>query len=346
MGREERQQTPQARDGGRPQARPGRPVAQCGAGSGAVRGGRHIPWPDRLAALRAAFPQTIPVLAGYLFLGITYGMLMTTAGFPVWLPVVTALVVYTGSLEFLLVQILASPFNPVSTLVTALIVGARHLFYGISMLGKYRDMGAKKPYLIYTTSDETFSVNYAAQVPAGIDRGWFYFWVSFLDQLYWVAGSGIGAGFGSLITVDLTGLDFVMTTMFAAIFLQQWFADGTAVRGLVADHISELVGLAGSAACLAVFGPNDFIVPSMVVILAVLLAARKTPQMQRLAARDAAREAARDAARDAARGEAPGEARDAAPGEARVKAGTTEAGRSAVAAQRANGEKVSEHEDD
>ena len=141
-----------------------------------------------------------------------------------------------------------------------------------------------------------------------------------------MAGSGIGAGFGSLITVDLTGLDFVMTTMFAAIFLQQWFADGTAVRSLVADHISELVGLAGSAACLAVFGPNDFIVPSMVVILAVLLAARKTPQMQRLAAREAAR--------------------DAAPGEARVKAGAEEAGRSAVAAQRANGEKVSEHEDD
>ena len=110
------------------------------------------------------------------------------------------------------------------------------------------------------------------------------------------------------------------------------------MRRLVADHISELVGLAGSAACLAVFGPNDFIVPSMVVILAVLLAARKTPQMQRLAARDAAREAARDAARDAARGEA--------PGEARVKAGATEAGRSAVTAQRANGEKVSERGDD
>lgn len=276
MDATKQEQSPQT-----PQTRPARHVQPA----------RHVPWPDRLAALRAAFPQTIPVLAGYLFLGITYGMLMTTAGFPVWLPVVTALVVYTGSLEFLLVQILASPFNPVSTLVTALMVGARHLFYGISMLGKYRDMGAKKPYLIYTTSDETFSVNYAAQVPAGIDRGWFYFWVSLLDQLYWVAGSGIGAVCGSMITVDLTGLDFVMTTMFFAIFLQQWFASGTTPSGFVADHICELVGMLGSAACLVVFGPNNFIVPSMIVILAVLLALRDTPQMQRIVARAQAREA-------------------------------------------------------
>ena len=267
MGREERQQTPQARDGGRPQARPGRPVAQRDAGSGAARGGRHIPWPDRLAALRAAFPQTIPVLAGYLFLGITYGMLMTTAGFPVWLPVVTALVVYTGSLEFLLVQILASPFNPVSTLVTALMVGARHLFYGISMLGKYRDMGAKKPYLIYTTSDETFSVNYAAQVPAGIDRGWFYFWVSLLDQLYWVAGSGIGAGFGSLITLDLTGLDFVMTTMFAVIFTEQWRKERI--------HTHAYIGIVCSLFALVLFGKDSFMVPALVMMVAALTLFRK-----------------------------------------------------------------------
>ena len=253
---------------------------------------RHVPWPDRLAALRAAFPLTLPVCAAYLFLGITYGMLMVTASFPVWLPVITALVVYTGSLEFLLVDILASPFNPLSTLVTALVVGARHLFYGISMLGRYRGMGAKKPYLIYATSDETFSVNYAAHIPEGIDRGWFYFWVSLLDQMYWVAGAAIGALCGSLIAVDLTGLDFVMTAMFAAIFLQQCFADGTRAYGWAADHISELVGVLGSAACLVVFGPDHFIVPSMVVILVALLAARKTPQMQRNVARDVTRQQA------------------------------------------------------
>ncbi len=275
----------------RPYAGCGCPATNAGTDSGVHDGSRRrIPWHDRLAALRAAFPLTLPVCAAYVFLGMTYGMLMVTAGFPAWLPVLTALVVYTGSLEFLLVDILASPFNPVSTLVTAVVVGARHLFYGISMLGRYRGVGAKKPYLIYTTSDETFSVNYAAQIPEGIDHGWYYFWVSLLDQMYWVAGAGIGALCGSLITVDLTGLDFVMTAMFAVILLQQCFADGTRVRGWAGDHISELVGVLGSAGCLAFFGPDHFIVPSMVVILTALLAARNTPQMRRNVARDEARQ--------------------------------------------------------
>lgn len=244
-----------------------------------------IPWPRRLAALRVAFPQTIPVLLGYLFLGVTYGLLMTTAGFPVWLPIVTALLVYTGSLEFLLVGILGSPFSPASTLVTALMVGARHLFYGISMLGRYRNMGAKKPYLIYATSDETFSVNYATKIPAGIDHGWFYLWVSLLDQLYWACGAALGALCGSLITVDLTGLDFAITAMFAVIFLQQWFADGTRARGAVADHLPELVGLVASATCLQVFGPHDFIVPTMAVMLVALLGMRRLPAVRDYVAR-------------------------------------------------------------
>lgn len=136
----------------------------------------------RKSALRFAFPKTIPVLTGYVFLGITYGILMTMNGFPVWLPILTALVIYTGSMEFLLTDILLSSFNPLSAMATAFMVGARHLFYGISMLSKYRNMGWKKFYLIYTTSDETFSVNYSMDVPENIDRGWTYFWVSFLDQ--------------------------------------------------------------------------------------------------------------------------------------------------------------------
>lgn len=244
-----------------------------------MAGRQQVPRPARMAALHAAFPQTLPVLTGYVFLGITYGMLMVTAGFPTWLPVLTALLVYTGSLEFLLVDILRAPFNPVSTLVTALMVGARHLFYGLSMLGKYHGMGAKKPYLIYATSDETFSVNYSAHVPEGVDRGWLYFWVSLLDQAYWVAGSALGALCGSLITVDLTGLDFVMTAMFAVIFFQQWAADGRRAGSLVGNHLSEFVGVLGSLTCLLVFGPNNFIVPSMVVILVALLLMRNLPQM-------------------------------------------------------------------
>ncbi len=226
-------------------------------------------------AFKVAFPRTIPVLTGYLFLGLTYGMLMVTSGFPAWLPTMTAFIIYTGSMEFLMVGILASAFNPASAFVTAIMVGARHLFYGISMLTKYQGMGWKKFYLIYTTSDETFAINYSAEIPENIDHGWFYLWVSFLDQMYWVVGSTLGGILGSLITVDVRGLEFVMTAMFAVIFLQQWDKDFRSMKTVLKDHVSELIGIAGSVFCLILFGPNHFIVPSMIVILAALLLIRK-----------------------------------------------------------------------
>ncbi len=228
-----------------------------------------------LYTLKKAFPHTIPVMAGYVFLGITYGILMRTSGFPVWLPTVTALIIYTGSMEFLMVSILASSFNPASAFVTAVMVGARHLFYGISLLSKYRDMGWKKFYLIYTTSDETFSVVYTTPVPEDVDKGRFYFWISLLDQMYWVIGTTIGALFGSIITFNTEGLDFVMTAMFMVIFLNQWVKDGTAVKTMLKDHISELVGIGGSILCLLIFGPDKFIIPTMIVILIALAAFRK-----------------------------------------------------------------------
>lgn len=222
------------------------------------------------AALKASFPSTIPVLAGYIFLGITYGILMTANGFPIWLPSLTALIIYTGSMEFLMVDILLSSFNPLSAFVTALMVGARHIFYGLSMLSKYRNTGWKKFYLIYTTSDETFAVNYAAEIPEEIDRSWYYFWVSFLDQIYWVAGATIGALFGTFIHFPTKGLDFVMTAMFLVILLNQWLKDGTNKKTVIKDHASELTGIGASVLCLLLFGPDNFIVPTMLVILGVL----------------------------------------------------------------------------
>ncbi len=229
----------------------------------------------RIRALRAAFPLTIPVLAGYVFLGITYGLLMVSNGFPLWLPVLTAGLIYTGSLEFLLVQILTSAFNPLSAFVTALMVGSRHIFYGIAMLGRYRDAGRRKPYLIFATTDETFAVNYAATIPPDVDHAMFYTAVSALDQAYWMTGCLIGAVCGSWLVIDTTGLDFVMTTMFMAILLNQWLVDSQAARragiyGFLRSHISEIVGVACSLACLLVFGPDDFIVPSLALILLVL----------------------------------------------------------------------------
>lgn len=234
---------------------------------------------DRLRALKWAFPLTIPVMAGYVFLGITYGILMVTHGLPAWLPVVTAAVIYTGSMEFLMADILVSSFNPASAFATALMVGARHIFYGIAMLDKYRGMGWKKFYLIYTTSDETFAVNYSAEIPENADRGWFYFWVSLLDQCYWVAGSALGGVFGSLITFNTKGLDFVMTAMFVTIFMNQWLKDGEGKEAFFKNHISEFVGLLASAVCLVIFGPDRFIIPSMIAILVSLTVLRPRLEM-------------------------------------------------------------------
>jgi 4-azaleucine resistance transporter AzlC len=228
-----------------------------------------------IPALKACFSSTIPVLTGYVFLGITYGILMRTSGFPVWLPILTAFVVYTGSMEFLLVEILSSSFNPLSAMATAFMVGARHLFYGIAMLQKYRNTGWKKPYLIYSTSDETFAVNYAAEIPEGIDKSWYYFWVSLLDQMYWVAGTAIGSVCGGFITVSITGLDFVMTAMFIVILMSQWVKDGTRAETMIIDHIPELIGIGSAIVCLLIFGTENFIIPTMIMMLVILTIVRR-----------------------------------------------------------------------
>lgn len=237
--------------------------------------------------LKAAFSKTIPVMAGYVFLGITYGVLMVTNGFPIWLPIITATVLYTGSMEFLLVEILQSAFNPVSALVTSLMVGARHIFYGLAMLSKYRGTGRVKAYLIFALTDETFAVNYPAEIPEGFSKSKYYFAVSALDQSYWVCGSALGAFFGSFITVNTRGLDFIMTAMFVSIFMNQWMNDsdrlkewavsaGRKIRrkDLLRVHGSELTGVAGSLVCLLIFGPDHFIIPSMILVLIALTAFR------------------------------------------------------------------------
>ncbi len=233
--------------------------------------------------LKAAFPKTIPVMFGYVFLGMTYGVLMVTHGFPIWLPVLTAAIIYTGSMEFLMTDILLSSFHPFSAFMTALMIGARHLFYGLAMLKKYHGAKGYKFYLIYTTSDETFAVNYDAYVPPTLNRYRFYFFVSLLDQLYWIAGCALGAFFGSLISFNTEGLSFVMTAMFVSIFMSQWLKDGDRLKkqgsysfkDYVIIHGPQLLGLAGSLICLILFGPDRFIVPAMMTILVFLLLFRR-----------------------------------------------------------------------
>ena len=218
-------------------------------------------------ALYAAFPNTIPILAGFLFLGMTYGIYMNVSGFSFWYPCLMSLTIFAGSVEFVAVNLLLGAFHPIQALAMTLMLNARHLFYGISMLDRFRGLGLKKIYLIFGMCDETFSINYTAEIPPDVDRGWFMFFVTLLNHLYWFAGATLGGIFGSFITFNTEGLDFVMTAMFVVIFLEQWLKEER--------HESSLLGIGLSVLSLIAFGADGFLIPAMLSILAVLTLLRK-----------------------------------------------------------------------
>lgn len=221
----------------------------------------------KLRALKAAFPNTIPIMAGFFFIGITYGIYMRASGFPIIYPTIMSIIIFGGSLEFVAVEMLLSPFAPVSVFMMALLIQARHLFYGLSMLEKYKKTGFKKLYLVYGLCDESFSINYTANIPEDVDKSWFYFFVTILNQSYWVIGATTGALIGSLFKFEIKGISFVMTAMFVVIFLDQWMKEKI--------HISAFIGIGASLICLLIFGPNSFMLPTMIVILAILAIFKK-----------------------------------------------------------------------
>ena len=223
--------------------------------------GRPSPAP-RLRALRAAFPYTIPIMAGFLFLGTSYGIYVTMAGLSPFYPIAMALTVFGGSMEFVARDLLLGAFDLAGAFALTLMVQARHVFYGLSMLEKYSPLGWKKYYLIFGLCDETFSINCTTPVPVGVDAGWFYFFVTLLNQFYWVTGATIGALFGSLVHIQAKGLDFVMTALLTVIFLNNWMKEK--------NHVSSLVGLAVPLLGLIVLGRDGFMIPSMLVMLAAL----------------------------------------------------------------------------
>lgn len=221
----------------------------------------------RINAFRAALPHTVPILAGFLFLGMAYGVYMNVSGFSFWYPMIMSAVIFGGSLEFVAVSMLLSPFAPAGVFLLALMIQARHLFYGIAMLDRFKGLGWKRWYLIYGLCDESFSINYTARIPEGIDRGWFMFWVTLLNQLYWVGGATLGGLLGSLLTFDTRGLDFVMTAMFVVIFLEQLLHER--------KHYTACIGMLSAVVCLNVFGADSFMVPTMGMILAILVFGRR-----------------------------------------------------------------------
>ena len=219
-----------------------------------------------LQALRAAFPHTVPILTGFLFLGMTYGMYMASLGFSWIYPTLMALTIFAGSMEFVTANMLLGAFNPLQAFAMTLMVNARHLFYGLAMLDRFRGLGWKKLYLIFGMCDETFSVTCSVRAPEGVDEGWFMTFVTLLDQLYWVLGAALGGLCGALLTLNTEGLDFVTTAMFVVIFLENWLKEE--------NHTSSLLGLGLPLVCLVLFGAQNFILPSMAAILLALTALR------------------------------------------------------------------------
>jgi 4-azaleucine resistance transporter AzlC len=216
-----------------------------------------------IAAARVAFPFTIPIMAGYVFAGIAFGMLMNHAGFPVWLTIVMCATMISGSGQFLAVDLLQAPFNPLSTLFLIFMVNSRYTFFGLTLLDKFRGLGAVKPYLIYVITDETFVVNVTYKERVDIITKYFMLAVDVMSHSYWIIGGTLGALVGEMIKFNMTGIDFAMTGMFTCIFLDQW-RNST-------DHKPALLGVFVAIICLLIFGQQSFMLPAMIIVLIVLV---------------------------------------------------------------------------
>jgi 4-azaleucine resistance transporter AzlC len=221
----------------------------------------------KAAALKAAFPYTIPVMTGYLVLGTAYGILMNSKGFSLIWIIIASVFVYAGSMQFVSVALLSAGFDPLGAFLMTIAVNARHLFYSISMLQRYRGTGRIKPYLIFSLTDESFSILCSAKIPEGVQDKWFYLFVSLLDHGYWITGSVIGGILGSLIHINTKGIDFVLTALFVVILINQWQS--------TRKHLPALLGIASAIICRLLFGPADFIIPSMICILLSVTLLRK-----------------------------------------------------------------------
>ena len=219
------------------------------------------------SALRAAFPHTIPVLTGFLCLGTAYGILMKTAGYgPVW-SVLMSICGFAGSMQFVAISLLTAAFDPLQAFLMSLMVNARHVFYGLSMLKPYTGIGRVRPFLIFGLCDETFSLVSSLEVPQGVAPRDFYFWITLLDYSYWIGGTAIGGLLGNLITFNTAGMDFALTALFVVLFMEQWKHRE--------NRPVAIIGILCSAAAIPLFGADNMVIPAMVFLLIVLLGGRK-----------------------------------------------------------------------
>lgn len=220
-------------------------------------------------ALRTVFLDTVPVLTGYLFLGMGFGILLAeqTGKGVVW-AFLMGLFVFAGSGQYLAVSLLSSGASLLSAAIATLLVNARHIFYGISLIDTYKGSGKKKPYMIFALTDETYSLVTQNQPPEGMSRHTYCFLVSLLDHIYWILGCTLGNIAGTLIPISFEGVEFVLTALFVTMFVEQWLSSK--------NHTSAIIGVVSTALCLAVFGSEIFLIPSMVLIAVLLTVFRKT----------------------------------------------------------------------
>ena len=218
--------------------------------------------------LRRAFVATLPVMAGYVVLGTGFGILFQSKGYGLFWAAAMSIFIYAGSMQYLAVDLLTGGVSLIAAAVTTLMVTARHLFYGISMIGKYQNMGAYKPYLIFGLTDETYSLN-CVDLPKEVSNApLYYFLVTILDQSYWVLGTVLGSLLGQIIPFSTEGIDFSLTALFITVFVEQWKS--------TKDHIPAIIGVAASVVCLLIFGSGNFLIPTMILITLCLTIYRKT----------------------------------------------------------------------
>lgn len=217
--------------------------------------------------LKYSFLASLPVMAGYIVLGIGFGILLAGKGYSFWWALLMSATIYAGSMQYVGVELLGSGASLISTALMTLMVNARHLFYGVSMVEKYKDTGRMKPYLIFALTDETYSLVCDSKLPEKIHRKWYYFLVSAMNQCYWILGSLLGALIGSGLSFNTKGIEFSMTALFVVIFVEQWES--------TKNHIPAFIGLGISLLCLIVFGTDNFLIPAMAGITAGLFFMRR-----------------------------------------------------------------------
>jgi len=218
--------------------------------------------------IAAAFPYTVPVLMGYLSIGIVFGWMMSAAGYvPLW-SALMSMTIYAGSGQYLGVSLLSTAAPLADVALLTLIINFRHLVYGLSMLEKFRGMGARKWYMMFSLTDETYALLAGVEVPEGVEPRDFYFAIALLDQLYWIAGSVIGAVAGALITINTQGIDFAMTALFLVIAVEQWQS--------ASRHLPVFLGAGGTLVCLLALGAENgqFLIPALGILVAGLLLLR------------------------------------------------------------------------